>query len=736
MAISYSDIKSLAAQETTGDRSANRPSGRESKSETRNNDIVEMIIERHKEAKEAVMAWREDAEECDRFKASHQWNSEDLEILREQNRPAITFNRVHPMVEIVAGTEIANRQEVRFVPRHPDMMGPATVADLATDAFVWANDLCFADDERSWAFRDLITRGMGWTEQSLDYQSDLDGKYELKRWDGMEAWWDTSSRGQNLYDTQWRGRKRWWRFKDICNEWPDAEEQLIESSLGASSFDMSFDDDYPISITTASPIHYRDNNQSVLPGRPRGFWAVVQHQWWELEDVYRVVDPQDPEGPLKEFDKEQFKTLRERIEQLRMQRRFPLNFAKQKRRVYYEAFVTRNVLLEKRKLAVQDNFTLKCMTGHWDAKKKVWFGLVRAMIEPQRAANKWLSQGLHIVNANAKGGLMAETDAVVNVRRFETEWAMPDKITWVKPGALSGQAPKIQQKTLPQFPPAIVQMIQYAIESLREVTGVSVELLGFTEGNVPGVSQRQRQQQGMTILAGYFMSLTRFRKEEAITTMSFIRDYLADGRLIRVGGDANAHAVQLLRDPLTLDYDLVVDESPRNPNVKMEVWGGLTQIAPILLKMGSFPPELLDYAPIPASLVAKLKQRMQQMEQMQAQQMQQGGVDPREQEAKIDEIRSKTLLNVEKAQALDREASFNEADLLLTTQSEQQQQQHEQQQQAGEMQMQMQEHQQTMQEQQQQMQLQQQQAQQAQQQQAQQQQAQQPAPGLGQQLGL
>lgn len=678
MSDNFSDIKALAHYDSQGDTSANRlepkkPQGSEQ------SDIVEMIHDRMKSAKTGVLDWREDAEVCDRFKASHQWDNDDLELLRDQNRPAITFNRIHPIVEVVAGTEIANRQEVRFVPRHPEMQQKGAIADLATDAFQWANDLCFADDERSFAFKDLLVRGMGWAEQTLDYDTNLDGQYSFIRFDGMEAWWDTSSRGQNLFDTKWRGRKKWWPVKEIMSTWEDAKEELREASLGGSPGIVDNDDDFPINIETVTPIHYKENNQTVLPGRPRGHWPVVQHQWYDMETIYRVVDPQDPEGALKEYSEKQFKQLEENLKKHRVPNN--LNYVKQKKRVYWEAFVTRGVLLEKKKLAIQDGFTLKCMTGYWDPKKKVWYGLVRAMIEPQRAANKWLSQGLHIVNANAKGGLMVETDAVTNVRRFEDEWAMPDKISWLKPGALSGErGAKIKEKAVPNFPPAIVTMIQYAIESLRDVTGVSIEMLGFSEGNTPGVSQRQRQQQGMTILAGLFLSLTRFRKEEAISAMSFIRDYIADGRLIRVGGEYNAQAVQLLKDPLSLEYDLVIDESPRNPNVKMEVWGGLTQIMPILLKMGMFPPELLDYTPMPASLTSKLKETLMKSQQHASQIPPKGYVDPREREARIEGLKAKAMLDVERARMLDKEADFKKVELLLQTMLEGQQAQQPQQQ--------------------------------------------------------
>src|SRR6185312_4735263 len=71
-------------------------------------------------------------------------------------------------------------------------------------------------------------------------------------------------------------------------------------------------------------------------------------------------------------------------------------------------------------------------TGKRDMNKRYWFGLVRAMRDPQEWANKWLSQILHIINSNAKGGLMAPKSAFENWRQVEANWARPDFIAWTK----------------------------------------------------------------------------------------------------------------------------------------------------------------------------------------------------------------------------------------------------------------------------------------------------------------
>jgi hypothetical protein len=65
---------------------------------------------------------------------------------------------------------------------------------------------------------------------------------------------------------------------------------------------------------------------------------------------------------------------------------------------------------------------------------------VRAAKDPQRWANKFLSQVMFLMNSQSKGGIMAEKGAFESERQAEESWAKTDAITWMKKGALQGQA--------------------------------------------------------------------------------------------------------------------------------------------------------------------------------------------------------------------------------------------------------------------------------------------------------
>ena len=88
-------------------------------------------------------------------------------------------------------------------------------------------------------------------------------------------------------------------------------------------------------------------------------------------------------------------------------------------------------------LPSKNAFTFQCITAERDRNKGTWFGLVRLMRDPQMWANKWLSQILHIVNSNAKGGVMIEEGALTDKRQFEESFAKPNAVSWVPNGTLA-----------------------------------------------------------------------------------------------------------------------------------------------------------------------------------------------------------------------------------------------------------------------------------------------------------
>ncbi len=538
--------------------------------------------------------WRKEAKKCYGFVSGDQWTAEDKAKMIDEMRAPIVFNRSGPMVDAVTGAEILNRQEVRYSPRE---IGDVKVNEIITSAAEWARDQTDAEDEESDAFHDVIVCGMGWTETRMDYERDAEGMVQIDRIDPLEMWADPKATKRNLADRRYHFRAHWQRRDELAEGW---RKRLNEyGGAGEGSQDMgtnhsSRKDDYDEEDDGDGQDQSKEADKNRV-------W-VRHFQWFDVVDAYKMSDPMT--GKIATLPKDKMRAVIKMFVSNGMQ---PPEMIKIQQREYREAWLAGNVVMDSRKIPC-DDFTIHAITGKRDRNANTWFGIVRAMIDPQMWANKWLSQILHILNTSAKGGVLFETDVFANQRKAQDEWARPDSMIEVKPNSLARGA--IQERTAANYPNGIANLMEFAVNSMPQVTGINLELLGLVQKEQAGVLEAQRKQAGYAILAVFFDALRRYRKMQGRVMLYFIQHYMSDGRLIRVMGEnGNEQYVPLVRNKETITYDVIVDDAPMSANQKENVWGMMVQLMPMLSRQpvpAEVWSELLRYSPLPSSVSTKI----------------------------------------------------------------------------------------------------------------------------------
>ncbi len=595
--------------------------------ESRNRELVRWANEQLANARPQVMKWRQQAQECDRFKNSKHFENEDLQVLRREKRPAAVFNAAQKWLRFLSGLETQALIEINFLPReiHSDPEGMG--AELATKAFEWVIQTCHGDSERSRAFADMNRRGMGWTNVVLSRAKDIRGMVEIHRVDGMEMLWDANSEKPNLADAKWVARERQIPKREALVRWPRFSS-LIETNIGTLP-----DSEKPgqsVLITEKEAVPTPD---APWPETKPGMVRVVEFQFIDEVSGVHFYDPlEDREDWMEEKEFERYKRNYEQAvprmraaaeanaidltpEQIAQLSILP-DTIDLTTRVVRNQYKTMLIIGDQIVSADENDnigpvtlpglrFTFNCMTDEWDEEDKIWYGFFKVLIDPQRYATKFANMVMEILTRSSKGGVFVEEDSVTNPRQFEEEYAKTGSVSWVKPGTLAEG--RVKEKAPATLPQGAIEMFNVCMQMLIEVTGIDPQTqMGMAAGDAPALTMRQRQNAGLLLIAKEFASLHRYRIDEAQTVFDFLR-LIADDRWIRVGGQDASQSLQLVKDPLFLEYDVVLEEGTRDPNVRQQYWNDLLVLAPTLLRMGQWLPEFFDFSPFPASVKLKLK---------------------------------------------------------------------------------------------------------------------------------
>ncbi len=611
------------------------------------------------------------------FYANLQFTVEEARRFQADGIDPQMINRVAPVIRSIAGFEVQNRFEVKYVPRLLDEEQEG-YTDILNDTVKYMEQTAQSDIQISYAFEDMLICGIGATDSYLTYDNNPDGEIVIERVFPGFVFYDITARAKNLTDSAYVIRIK-----------------IVPKDTFKEEYGLEYGKDVFPSDLDPNVIQYFNNTLM-----SKDLATIYEYQWREKERFYRVKNPffdinwNEIDQPTKDFFMGMVDELTESFDydpmndpvfsvksrnkvsafkRIFKELGYEVTSTEQTRYKYYRALVTGDRVLHKEENFSQSGFSIKFMTAEYSELKQFYYGLVSAAKIPQRMLNETVTHFMGYLATIPKGGVEIEVDAVNNLNDFVQNYAKARYVTVYESGAL--MTGKVRPKIAPPMPQGIMEMIQYTDTQIMQLCGVTPEFMGtMTSKEMTATLQRQMIRQIMTQLAPYFDAKRTFLQHQGKLYVDCVR-LLADnaeGRLIRnVTGSKLGKFFPLLQSQIASEYDIVIDEVPQTLNERQEEFEKLLELQAGLAQQGiNIMPIVIEKAPLDNDDKEKIRMLMQPPPPQEPdplnQELLQTEIKRRQAEANLKEQdaikRSMEVQNLRKAQMLDNEKTFVDID--------------------------------------------------------------------------
>lgn len=672
---------------------------------------VARIFRKQKEiSKRGLSQQWENSETCWQFYNADQMTYSDRiqfeDTFGRRKRAMVNFNKVQNNVDGVVGFMAQNRRQAKYIARVNSDQGQQLYSKNMNALYDFHRENTNADQLETDQDLDMFVQGYGAIDTELSYivgnaTTMPNGEILKKKLD--TCYWDPNAKGKNLDDRRWDGYWEDYELQDALSLFQDSEKGDFEpvSDEDPSSGGYVFNPYGGIydKIKMANTVEWTSKEAEMV--------RVYKHEWFEYETFYKAENPLytvndpmdamfikmkldmvksqikdigdveskdafefDPVAEILTFDEA---TKRKLMKEFGPGKIEPIPF---KRKAFYTAVISGKHVFTWFRSICQSGFSIKFKTGTWNKSRKMWMGMVNAMIEPQKYYNKALTELMFTIAANSKGGVMIEEDAVEDIADFESKWAKTDAVIKVTSGALA--AGKIQQKTQGAVPTGLEGIIQLADANIA-TNGVDPSFLGQTDNeDQSGIFFKRRIRQVIAKMGRYADSITLYQKADARLNEDLIRIWVENnqGEWMRITGpDGSDQFIQIMENMLTPEYDVSIQEAAQSSDEKQETAILLSGIADKLFSAND-----------PASAKAFLAESLQDLQLdgdrrnrlIQVLQPQQGQIDPAQvqqmqqqlqqlqqyiQSGQVDKIKSETAKNLATAAKTVKEGKLKDVEI-------------------------------------------------------------------------
>lgn len=595
-----------------------------------NEDAILLHAERFARSASAQQEWAINAKKCVEFFEDKQWAAEDLRALKEQGRPALTINKIKPLVNLVLGFHLNNRTDIRYLPGH-DGSGSAEMAEVLSHVskqIAEMNELQYLDAE---VYLDGILGGRGYYDWRLDFEENDFGDvsispldpfsvyldpdathYDPRKWnyvmtsrmvsiDEIEHFYgkqvmnmvaplvDGRTRGQTIGLGLYEGYDEIHPFRSFGGE----EDSHIESYLGPQWYD--FIDTARKTVRLLDIQHYVRTKQWFWVDYETGDKRAIPDHW-NRDRVQKSVEWAMEQGNPVVVEERSVKRLR------------------------WTQMVG--------DVIVHDDWspyrTPTVIPFFPYFRRGQTMGMVSSLIDSQQEINKRRSARLNTINRQSnglwiypKGGLSPEERS-----NLESHGSRPGTVVEYDPGRNAQLPPPRQEFPAPDNQ-GQAALEKEAEDDLKVIAGINDSALGQLDRVQSGRAIEARQRQSIVGLEGFQTNWSRTKKLCGRKQLELVQDHYVEERIIRVRGERDDDPRSIMLNERTAagvinnvqmgKYEVSISEAPMS---KSFLEGQFEEMLRLKELMVPIPDEFL----VDASSIGRkeeLKEGLREMREMQ-----------------------------------------------------------------------------------------------------------------------
>ena len=448
-----------------------------------------------------------------KFFIGKQWKETDKAELEESRRPALTINRILPMICSVYGEFSSMHSEFFF---KGSRGGTKQVAGkLSTLVRHILNENRYHSGARGEVFLNGVITNRGSFVATMGDEIDPLGGVEIQAYDPRCIMIPADAKGYDTKD---------WPEVFTVEPWTYGE---IEDTYGKEKAEQCFceinaTEDFSRAGSFAHAQSVDDGGEDAQEENDNEYRDVYVHEFRSMRKVWRFLDVETQDVfdvPQEEMTKAEAKRTATETGTLVQARVAP--------GIFFRQFCGETLLREG--WSKINDFTVVPYFPYFVMGEVL--GMVEPLISPQEQLNKLSSQMLHIINSTANSGWQVEEGSLVSPTADEL--ARSGSKTGLVIVRRRGTAPA--EKIIPNsIPTGIVQAADRAAMDMQYISNINDGVLGHTGVNVAGKVVQEKKASMQASLQMVFDNFKRTEEILARVILGYVQAYYTEQRVFRI----------------------------------------------------------------------------------------------------------------------------------------------------------------------------------------------------------